>query len=153
MFHPFFVFIDMAIKKACLISGGGAWGAYGGGTLERINGDYDTVIGVSTGSLLASHTALKEWEYLKTAYITADNSDVYDGCWYKGKPFTKKGRIRKLPVLVTLLLGQKTIYTSNILRKTFFLVRSFNSSLSLSTSTPFLPITTPGLAVWIFTVT
>ena len=117
MFHPFFVFIDMGKKKACLISGGGSWGAYGGGTLERIDGDYDTVIGVSTGSLLASHTALREWEYLKNAYITADNNDVYDGCWYKGKPFTKKGRIRKLPVLMTLLLGQKTIYTSHILRK------------------------------------
>ena len=31
----------MRKKNVCLISGGGAWGAYGGGTLERINGDKD----------------------------------------------------------------------------------------------------------------
>lgn len=107
----------MGFKKACLISGNGAWSAFGGGTLERINKNYNTVIGISTGSLLAFNTALREWEYLKDKYIKANNNNIYDKCWYKGKPFTKKGRIRKLPILITLLLGQKTIYTSNMFRK------------------------------------
>lgn len=114
----FFVFIDMVKKKACVISGGGSWGAFGGGTVARINGDYDLVVGVSTGSLLAPLTALKKWEYLKAAYTEVDNTDVFDKCWYKGKPFTKKGKIKKFPVLMTLLLGDKSVCTSNALRKT-----------------------------------
>ena len=86
----------MMVKKACLISGGGAWGAYGGGTLARINGDYNTVVGVSTGSLLAPLAALKEWEMLKEGYTTVSNNNIFDMCWYKGRPLTKKGKLKKL---------------------------------------------------------
>lgn len=108
----------MVIRKACVISGGGSWGAYGGGTLARIDGDYDTIVGVSTGSLLAPLVALKEWEMLKAAYTNVDNSNIFDSCWYKGNPFTKDGRLKKLPIIITLLLGDKSICTSNALRKT-----------------------------------
>jgi NTE family protein len=108
----------MRIKKACLISGGGSWGAYGGGTLARINGEYNTIIGVSTGSLLAPLAALREWDSLKTAYTHVDNYDIFDRCWYKGMPITKKGKIKKFAVMITLLMGQESICTSNALRKT-----------------------------------
>jgi NTE family protein len=108
----------MATKKALLISGGGAWGAFGGGTLARINGDYDAIVGVSTGSLLAPLAALKEWELLKEGYTNVTNSNIFDRCWYKGMPMDKKGKIRKLPIVMTLLLGQKSVCTSNALRKT-----------------------------------
>jgi len=107
----------MKEKKACLISGGGSWGAFGGGTLARINKDYDTVIGVSTGSLLAPLTALKEWEILKDGYTSVDDSKVFDKSWFKGRITSKKGKIRKFPIIITLLLGQKTVGTSNVLRK------------------------------------
>lgn len=119
----------MEIKKACVISGDGAWGAYGGGTLARINGDYDTIVGVSAGSLLAPLAALKEWELLKMSYTTINNSDIFDNCWYKGKPLTKKNKLRKLPIIMTLMLGQKSVCTSNVLRKTinrFFSEDYFN---------------------------
>jgi len=105
-------------KRACLISGGGSWGAFGGGTLARINGNYNTIIGVSTGSLLAPLTALKEWEILKMGYTSVGSKDIFDSCWYKGKPLTKEGKLRKLPIVMTLLLGEKSICTSNALRKT-----------------------------------
>lgn len=108
----------MGKKKACLISGGGAWGAYGGGTLARINENYDTVIGVSTGSLLAGFTALREWEILKVGYTNLNMNSVFDKCWYKGMPISKKGRIKKFPIIMTLLMGNKSISTSNALRKT-----------------------------------
>lgn len=108
----------MRIKKACVISGGGSWGAYGGGTLARINGDYDTIVGVSTGSLLAPLAALREWELLKEGYTSVDNNDIFDTCWYKGKPLTKKGKLQKFAVVMTLIMGQKSICTSNALRKT-----------------------------------
>ena len=108
----------MRIKKACVISGGGSWGAYGGGTLARINGDYDTIVGVSTGSLLAPLAALREWELLKEGYTSVDNNDIFDTCWYKGKPLTKKGKLQKFAIVMTLIMGQKSICTSNALRKT-----------------------------------
>lgn len=108
----------MEKKKAALISGGGSWGAFGGGTLARLNNEYDTVIGVSTGSLIAPLAALREWELLKEGYTSVGNNDVFDKCWYKGKPLTKNGKLRKLPIIMTLLLGEKSICTSNALRKT-----------------------------------
>lgn len=105
-------------KKAVLISGGGSWGAYGGGTLERINGDYDTVIGVSTGAIMSPLVALQEWEMLKLGYTNINNSGVFDKKWYKPHPLTKKGKLKKLPIIISLLLGEKSISTSNSLRKT-----------------------------------
>jgi len=129
MFHPFFLFMNMDIKKVCVISGGGAWGAYGGGTLARIDKDYDTVVGVSTGSILAPLAALREWEILKTGYTSVDNNDIFDKCWYKGRPLTKSGKLRKFAIIMTLLLGQKSICTSNALRNTidrFFTEEHFN---------------------------
>lgn len=120
---------DMAKKKAVLISGGGSWGAFGGGTLSRIDGDYNLVVGISTGSLMAPLVALREWEKLKDAYTSVNDYNIFDRCWYKGKPLTKKGKIRKLPIIMTLILGQKSVCTSKALRKTidkFFTEENFN---------------------------
>lgn len=108
----------MEIKKGCVISGGGSWGAYGGGTLARINGSYDTIVGVSTGSLLAPLAALKEWELLKIGYTNVNADDIFDSCWYKGEPLSKNGKIKKLAIIMTLFLGHESVYTSNALRKT-----------------------------------
>lgn len=119
----------MGSKRGLVISGGGSWGAYGGGTLTRINGKYDTVVGVSTGSLLAPFAALNEWEVLKAGYTSITNSNIIDEVWYKPYPFKPNGKIRLLAIIVALLLGQKTIGTSNALRKTidkFFSEEFFN---------------------------
>jgi NTE family protein len=119
----------MANKTALLISGGGSWGAFGGGTLARLNKEFDMVVGVSTGSLLAPMTALREWEILKRGYTSVTNASVFDKCWYKPFPVTKKGKLSKIAIIMTLIMGQKTIGTSNALRKTidaFFPEGCFN---------------------------
>jgi predicted acylesterase/phospholipase RssA len=119
----------MKNKNALLISGGGSWGAYGGGTLARLNKEYDTIVGVSTGSLLAPMAALREWEILKQGYTTVNNSSVFDKHWYKPLPVTKKGKLNKFAVIMTLLAGDKTICTSNAMRNTidkFFPEEYFN---------------------------
>ena len=108
----------MKKKRACVISGGGSWGAYGGGTLARLNNEYDVVVGVSTGSLLAPLAALREWELLKAGYTNVECDDIFDTCWYKGRPLTKDGKLKKFPIMMTLLMGQKSICTSNALRRT-----------------------------------
>jgi NTE family protein len=108
----------MANKTACLISGGGSWGAFGGGTLAKLNKEYNTVVGISAGSLLAPMTALKEWDILKRNYIEITNANVFDKYWYKPFPITKQGKLNKFAIIMTLLMDQKTIATSNALRKT-----------------------------------
>ena len=116
-------------KRALLLSGGGCWGAYGGGTFARLNKDYDTVIGVSTGSLLAPLVALKEWELLKDGYTNVTNKNIFDLKWYKPNPISKTGKIKILPIILALLLRQKSVSTSNALRKTidkFFPEQYFN---------------------------
>lgn len=119
----------MIKKNAVLISGGGSWGAYGGGTLAKINNDYDTVIGISTGALMSPFVALKEWEFLKLGYSSIGINEIFDKVWYKPLPITKKGKINKLATILTLILGEKSIATSNNLRKkidTFFPEDFFN---------------------------
>lgn len=108
----------MSTERAVLISGGGAWGAFGAGTLARIDGDYDTIIGVSTGSLLAPYAALKEWDKLKEEFTNITNSDVIDESWYKPNAISKSGKVRIFPIVMALLFGNKTISTSNALRNT-----------------------------------
>ena len=99
----------MANNRALLISGGGSWGAFGGGTLARINADYDTIVGVSTGNLLGAFIAVKEWEILKTKYTSIKNEDVFDRYWYKPMPLNKNGKINKFAVIISLLLNQKSV--------------------------------------------
>jgi predicted acylesterase/phospholipase RssA len=105
-------------KRAAMISGGGSWGAFGGGTLSRLNNDYDTIVGVSTGSLLAPLVALKEWELLRDGYSNVTNKNVFDTFWYKPSPLSDKGKLRKIPIIISMILGQRSIATSNALRKT-----------------------------------
>ena len=120
-------------KKAVIISGGGSLGAYGGGTLARINKKYDLAIGISTGALMSPLTVLGDWDMLKYAYTTINQQNIFDSYWYKPSPFKADGRIKVLPVLISLILGDKTIGTSNNLRKTikfFFTEENYNKILS-----------------------
>lgn len=82
--------------KACVIGGGGAFGAITIGNAAKINKEYDYVLGVSTGAVMACLFALGESkrEKLKEAYTTCKNSDVYNIY-----PFNKKG---DLSVYLTL---------------------------------------------------
>jgi NTE family protein len=106
------------MKRGLLISGGGSWGAYGAGTLARLDKDYDTIVGVSTGALMSPFVALREWELLHTAYTTISNNDLFDKYWYKQFPISKSGKIRRLPIIISLILGQKSVSESHSLRKT-----------------------------------
>ena len=105
-------------KKAVIISGGAALGAYGGGTLARINKKYDFAIGVSTGALMSPLVVLGEWDLLKLSYTSINQDSIFDECWYKPSPFKKDGRVKVLSVLMSMLAGDKTICTSDNLKKT-----------------------------------
>jgi predicted acylesterase/phospholipase RssA len=104
-------------KKGAVISGGGAFGAFGAGTLARINEDYKVVAGISTGALMGILVALQEWEILRDAYTSVTNKDIFDRKWYRPHPFKKDGSLNIFALLYSLLLGKKTLATSKKMRK------------------------------------
>src|SRR5690242_16435662 len=92
------------MKRALIISGGGAFGAYGAGTLAAINKDYDIVAGISTGALMSPLVALKKWNVLKTAYTSVNNDKIFDKKWYRPHVFNKKGKLNVLSIFYVLIM-------------------------------------------------
>jgi len=80
------------MKRALVISGGGAKGAWGGGALqymvEELGYDWDSYFGSSTGSLLITLTSLHEMKKLKESYTNATTENIFSV-----NPFTKKGKL------------------------------------------------------------
>lgn len=112
------------IKKALIISGGGAFGAYGVGTLAALDKDYDLVGGISTGAMMATLVTLRKWDVLKEAYTSVNNESIFDKKWYRPNAFTKKGKLNMFSVLYVLInrvFGRKnslnTLATSNNMKK------------------------------------
>ena len=107
----------MKRKSAIIISGGGSFGAFGAGTLQRLNKNYDVGAGISTGALMLVLVMLNEWERLKQAYTSVRQKDIIDLKWYKPNPFNKKGNPNALAIILAIITGSKTISTSKNLKK------------------------------------
>lgn len=110
--------MEKEVKRGCVISGGGAWGAYGAGVLSGLNKKYDVIAGISTGALMSPLIALNEYELLEEAYTSVNNKSIYDLKWYKPSPVTKKGKMNFLAVLYALIMKKPSLATSNAMRKT-----------------------------------
>lgn len=111
-------------KRGLVISGGGAYGAYGVGTLAALDKEYDLVCGVSTGSLMSPLVALRKWNTLKTAYTSVTQGDIFDSKWYRPNTFKKNGKVNEwavLYVLIARLFGRNqsilSLGTTNNMRK------------------------------------
>ena len=108
----------MKKKRGLLFSGYGAWDAYNVGALEKLNLNYDIVVGISTGCLATPIIALKEWEILKSYFLNTERCDIFDLKWHGFFPINESGKLRIAPVIRALLFGNKTLSTSKALRKT-----------------------------------
>jgi len=108
--------MEKKFKRGLCVSGGGAWGAFGAGTLARLDREYTIGAGISTGSLITPLALLGEWERLKDAYTSVNDNDIFDLKWYKPKPITKNGKPNVLAVILALILGHKTVATTQKLR-------------------------------------
>lgn len=83
--------------RIAVISGGGAYGAWGAGLCQRLHdvdkNDYKIVIGTSTGSLMAPLVLLNKYSLLKTAYTSVTQNDIFNV-----NPFKATGELRALIV-------------------------------------------------------
>lgn len=116
------------IKKAVIISGGGAWGAFGAGRLAKLNKNYDIIAGVSTGALMSGLVALREWDILKEGYTSVKQNDIIDSKWYRPAPVKKNGKTNIFAIIYAFLFKKPTFGTSNAMRKTikkFFTYEQF----------------------------
>lgn len=105
--------------KGLVISGGGAFGAMGVGTLARMNKTYQHIVGVSTGALMSPLVALKEWELLREAYTSVGQYDILDeNKWYEPKTFNSDGSANMYNLLYRQAAGKLSAGTSNALRDT-----------------------------------
>jgi NTE family protein len=80
-------------ERIAVISGGGAYGAWGAGLCQRLHEiekkEYKIVIGTSTGSLMAPLVLLNKYNLLKTAYTSVTQKDIFSV-----NPFKPDGHIR-----------------------------------------------------------
>jgi predicted acylesterase/phospholipase RssA len=122
------------IKRGAVISGGGAWGAYGVGLLSKLNKDYDVVAGISTGALMSPLVSLSKYNKLKEAYTSVSDKDIFDLKWYLPRPIKKNGKENIFAILLALIMGWKTFGTTKKLRKTidkFFSYQEFEEIVNL----------------------
>lgn len=100
-----------------VISGGGAFGALGAGTLAALNKPYQLIAGVSTGALMAPLVALQNFTLLKDAYTSVSQEDIFNV-----NPFTRNGKIHILNAVWRVVRGKATLGETENLKKT---VRKF----------------------------
>jgi len=72
------------MKKALVIAGGGAKGAFAGGVAEYLirekGNQYDFFVGTSSGNLLLPHLAIGAFEKIKKAMTEIGQQDVFSSC-------------------------------------------------------------------------
>lgn len=102
-------------KRAIVISGGGAKGAYAGGViqylLEDSSRDYDIYVGTSTGSLLAPLTSIREINILKDGYTSITSDDIFSV-----NPFDEKGNLKKWNAFKRIITLKETLGETHNLR-------------------------------------
>ncbi len=103
--------------RIAVISGGGADGAVTVGRLQALNQKYDKVYGISTGAIMATHTALGNYVKLQEFYENVKQEDITEDSAFKenGRLNVKKA-ISK--AVFSLLNGKTSIGESKNLRKT-----------------------------------
>jgi len=104
------------MKRALVLSGGGAKGSWSGGVIEYLVKEqkisWDLVIGTSTGSLLAPLSAIGEVDRLKTAYTTVTSKSIFNI-----NPFNKKGKVKLLNALWRVITKKTSLGEGNNLKK------------------------------------
>ncbi|MEE9372549.1 MAG: patatin-like phospholipase family protein [Saprospiraceae bacterium] len=102
-------------KKAIILSGGGAKGAWGVGVvkaLTELGNTYDIAIGTSTGSLIAPFILANDIQNLEQGYTSVSQNDIFNV-----NPFDNDGEIRPVKAGWRVITGKKTLGESQKLRE------------------------------------
>lgn len=111
------------MKRALVISGGGAKGAFAGGIaqflLEYATSPYNLFLGTSTGSLLVSHLALGRIDEIQQVFTHVNQKQIFDNnpFYIYERKGIKKIKIHHLNILKNFLRGKKTFGDSRALRR------------------------------------
>lgn len=111
------------MKRALVISGGGAKGAFAGGVaqylIESAGDPYDLFLGTSTGSLLVSHLALGRIDEVHQAFTHVTQKQIFDNnpFYIYDRKGTQKIKIHHFNILKNFLRGKKTFGDSGALRR------------------------------------
>jgi NTE family protein len=125
------------MDRIAVISGGGAYGAWGAGLSERLYnirrnnrnqfagnpsackncGDYQLVIGTSTGSLMAPLVLVNRYADLRAGYTKVTQDDIFNV-----NPFKENGELRSFLFLAWRLIFSNSLGESKPLRE---LVKKF----------------------------
>jgi len=128
-------------KLGAVVSGGGALGACVVGQLAKKNRSYDYVIGCSTGSLMAPFIALGDWERLRKAYTSVNQSSIFNI-----NPFNNKGNIKVIKSIFRIVIGKKTIGETENLKKLIDDIFTFDDYLDIRSSGKDVIITVSNLS-------
>ncbi len=102
-------------KKAIILSGGGAKGAWGVGVVKalvELGNTYDIAIGTSTGSLMAPFILANDIPGLEVGYTSVSQKDIFNV-----DPFKDNGDIRPVRAGWRIIRGKKTLGESEKLKE------------------------------------
>ena len=113
---------------AIVISGGGAFGAWGVGVAQGLSEgptprNYTLGVGTSTGSLMGPLVLLNDFSTLINAYSSVTQKDIFNV-----NPFKKNGKLKAFNFVKRAILGKTTVGETKNLRKTierFFTEQEF----------------------------
>ena len=105
-------------SHAIVISGGGAFGAWGVGVAQGLSEsenprNYTLGVGTSTGSLMGPLVLLDDFPALIDAYTSVTQKDIFNV-----NPFKRNGKMKSLNFLWRSLIGKPTVGETKNLRKT-----------------------------------
>lgn len=114
---------------AVVISGGGAFGAWGVGVAQGLSKGpdarkYSLGVGTSTGSLMGPLVLLQDFDTLIKAYTSVTQSDIFNV-----NPFKSNGKLRAFNFIKRAIQGKNTVGETANLRKTierFFPLTDFD---------------------------
>ena len=103
---------------AVVISGGGAFGAWGVGVAQGLSEgenprNYTLGVGTSTGSLMGPLVLLGDFPTLINAYTSVTQKDIFDV-----NPFKKNGKLKSFNFVKRAIGGKSTVGETNNLRAT-----------------------------------
>ena len=103
---------------AVVISGGGAFGAWGVGVAQGLSKgknprQYSLGVGTSTGSLMGPLVLLQDFDTLIDAYTSVTQSDIFNV-----NPFKKNGKLKAFNFIKRIIGGKATVGETANLRKT-----------------------------------